>query len=257
LADLKKKLNTDKPIIGTWNTLGSSMATKVLASSGLDFQIIDLEHGPFILNALHDHVAASSFFDCSCLVRVPAHDNWMSLQALDQGADGVVFPQVNNSQDAENLIRSTKYFPRGTRGFSPFTFSGKFTNKESKQFAKKSNEENVSVILLEDQEAINVLPEILEIDDLDVIYIGAYDLSKSLGIPGEVYDSKIIDLVTKASKQVNDSNKMIGSFVPQTLDELKMCIDLGLNFITFGVDAFRLRSSYDEAVNFIKGVNSI
>ena len=99
---LKGKIASGEPIIGTWNTFGSTIATKVLASSGLDFQIIDFEHGPFQIAEVHDHIASSMLYDCSCLVRIPSNQDWMALQALDQGAEGILVPHIHNLKSAQN-----------------------------------------------------------------------------------------------------------------------------------------------------------
>ena len=109
---LNAKLAKGDPVLGTWNTLASPLVTEVLAESGLDFQIIDLEHGPFILDKLHLHVnACENSSLCTPLVRIPSKEDWMVLQALDQGAHGVVVPHISNIQEAKELVKSTKYYP--------------------------------------------------------------------------------------------------------------------------------------------------
>jgi len=248
---LKEKISSGQPIIGTWNTFGSSMATKVLASSGLDFQIIDFEHGPFSLHHVHDHITSSAIYDCSCLVRVPENEAWMCLQALDQGAEGVVIPQVSGEESALKAVENIKYYPSGNRGFSPFTFSGDFTNASVSDFHKKSNDNSVLVILLETVESLNSLQDIIKIPEIDVIYIGAYDLSKSLGIPGDIYNEKVVNIVKKATKEINSSGKIAGSFVPQNMEEIKFCLDLGLRFITYSVDTHELKKAFSKARKFI------
>ena len=245
--NLRKKLKSGKTVIGTWNTLGSTMSTKVLASSNLDFQIIDMEHGPFSLSNIHDHVVSSSYFGCETLFRVPTNDPWMSLQALDQGVSGILVPQVEDKMSALKASSSLKYHPLGERGFSPFTLSGEFTNEKVKQYHEDSNSNNILILLLESKKALNNLEEILEIAEVDVIYIGAYDLSKSLNIPGDIFNKRVVDLVQQASKLIEKSNKVAGSFVPQNKDQMKLCVDLGLRFITYSVDTFELKRSYQQA----------
>ena len=147
MKSIKEKLKNGESLIGTWNTFGSTMATKVIASSGLDFQILDLEHGPFSLSNIHDHVASSKYYDCSCLLRIPDNQKWISLQSLDQGVEGIVIPQIEDASSAKEAVASLKYFPDGNRGFSPFTFSGDFTNGSVEEFVRKSNLDSVSVIL--------------------------------------------------------------------------------------------------------------
>ena len=252
MTNLKKKISDGDTILGTWNTMGSTMSTKVIASSGLDFQILDLEHGPFVIDSVHDHVASSYSYNCSCLVRVPSNIDWMILQVLDQGAEGIVVPQVGNIEEVERMIDTTMYPPVGSRGFSTFTFTGGFSNKDTQQYVDKANENLVKVILLESPEAIEILPEILKKDEVDVVYIGAYDLSKHLGVPGDIYNKKVVDLVKKSSELVDKHKAILGSFVPQNEETLKFCLDIGLKFITYGVDSFQLKNSYESAVNVVE-----
>ena len=247
MRSIKEKLKKGESLIGTWNTFGSTLATKVIASSGLDFQILDLEHGPFSLSNIHDHVASSKYYDCSCLLRIPDNQKWISLQSLDQGVEGIVIPQIEDASSAKEAVTSLKYFPDGNRGFSPFTFSGDFTNSSVEEFVRNSNLDSVSVILLESIDSLENLPEILKIKELDVVYIGAYDLSKSMGVPGDIFNKRVVSKVKEATDLINKSGKAAGSFVPQNEDQVKFCLDLGLRFITYSVDTFELKNAFLKA----------
>lgn len=195
---LKAKLQDGKPVLGTWNTLGSPLVTEVFAQSGLDFQIIDLEHGPFILDQIHLHVSAcENSATCTPLVRVPSNEDWMILQALDQGAHGLVVPHVQNHQSAEMLVNSVKYHPSGARGFTPFSKAGGFNNRDTAGYVKCANEATLSVIIIESQEGLGRLDEIIDVDGIDVVYFGAYDLSQALGYPGEVRHPAVIDSIQR------------------------------------------------------------
>lgn len=235
---LKAKLQEGSPVIGTWNTLGSPLVTEVLAQSGLDFQIIDLEHGPFILDQIHLHVSAceNSPF-CTPLVRVPSNEDWMVLQALDQGAHGVVVPHIPNRQAAERLVSSVKYHPLGDRGFTPFSKAGGFNNRDTAGYVKNANEATLSVVIIESKEGLDKLDEILDVDGVDIVYFGAYDLSQALGYPGEVRHPDVVSSIQKGVELVNRKGKWAGGFVPQSKDDIKWLLDIGMRFITYEVDS--------------------
>jgi len=254
MTNLKNKIQSGQIVLGTWNTFQSSLATKVLASSGIDFQIIDMEHGPLSFTNIHDHVAASNYFGCDCLVRIPTASSTMSLQALDQGASGIVVPQVENAESANKVVKDIKFFPEGDRGFSPFTFSGGFTNENAKEHVQRSNAESVIVLIIESLEALENIKQISEISSIDVIYIGAYDLSKAMGIPGDIFNPDLVKTIEKASSVINSSGKIAGSFVPQNKEQLKLCIDTGLKFITYSVDTFELKNSYRKALEDLDSI---
>ena len=172
---LKVKLEKELPVLGTWNTLASPLVTEVFAQSGLDFQIIDLEHGPFILDKLNLHVSAcENSPSCSPLVRIPSNEDWMSLQVLDQGAHGVVVPHISNRKAAEKLAKSIKYYPFGERGFTPFSKAGGFNNNNTSDYLKNANESILSVVIIESEEGLKNLDEILEVEGVDIVYFWCF-----------------------------------------------------------------------------------
>jgi len=236
--NLIRTLNSGYPVIGTWNTLGAPLVTEVLAQGGLDFQIIDLEHGPFILDQIHLHVSACENTQlCTPLVRVPTNQDWMVLQALDQGSHGVVVPHIQSKLDAKSLVESLKYSPYGNRGFTPFSKAGGFNNKNVGNYVKLANDEVVSVVIIESQEGLNNLDEIIEVDGVDIVYFGAYDLSQALGYPGDVKHKNVIKAIVNGVKKVESQGKVAGGFVPQSKDDIKWLLDMGMRFITYEVDS--------------------
>lgn len=236
--NLRKKMQAGIPVIGTWNTLTSPLATEAMAQAGFDFQIIDLEHGPFKLDQVHLQVSACELSGaCAPLVRIPANQNWMALQALDQGAHGLVVPHINDVSDATKLVSSIKYFPRGARGFSPYTKGGGFSNNEASNYAMLSNKHSLCVAIIESLEGINNVEEIASTDGLDVIYFGAYDLSQALGHPGNPRHPSVVEAIKKAASKVKSAGKFAGGFVPQSKDEIKWVLDMGLLFVTYDVDS--------------------
>ncbi len=248
------KFKTDKPVIGTWNTLGSPMVTDALASCGFDFIIIDLEHGPFVISEIHVYVNACIIYNCIPIVRVPSKESWMILQVLDQGAEGVIIPGVKSKKDVLDYISYIKYFPEGKRGYTPFSKAGKFTNRMNDSHASRSNESVIAGIIIEDMEGINNIDEILTIDEIDVVYFGAYDLSQDLGIPGKVKDEKLLLLIKDVVKKVLESGKRVGGFVPQNNEEIKDLLNLGMNFITFNVDSDIITFNASEGINSFKNM---
>jgi len=238
INQLKGKLEEGKPVIGVWNTLASPLLTEVLAQSGFDFQIIDLEHGPFIIDEINLHVSAcENSQSCTPLVRIPSNEDWMLLQVLDQGAHGVVVPHISNNEQARKFVESIKYFPLGSRGFTPFSKAGGFNNKDIKTYVNVSNDSSLSVAIIESKEALDNLDEIVEVDGIDVIYFGAFDLSQALGCPGDVKNPKVIDSIMKGVEIVNAKGKYSGGFVPQSKDDIKWLLDMGMSFITYQVDS--------------------
>ena len=153
--NLKIKIKQGIPILGTWNTIGSPMFSEVLSFSGLDFLIVDFEHGPFQIDQVHDYVNRCESNSCTPIFRIPSNSDWMTLQVLDQGGHGVMAPHIDDKDSAQLLVDSTKYHPNGKRGFTPFTKAGGFTNLHGDVYAEKANEFTLVSIIVESKEALD------------------------------------------------------------------------------------------------------
>lgn len=248
---LKRKIKSLKPVIGTWNTSFSPIITNTIAGSGVDFQIIDFEHGPSNYEKIHTLVSTARQHDSGILVRIPSLDSWMVQQSLDQGADGIVFTSINTSEDAKKAQDMCFYPPKGSRGYSPYTSSNNFNSIENKTFTSNVNKSVISVFIIESLESISNLESIIETKP-DVIYFGAYDLSKELGFPGDINNPQVIKLVREASRKVLKKRIICGSFVPHTIEDIKFCLKNNLNFVTYSIDTFILTSNLRNASNFLK-----
>ena len=248
---LKDKLQSGKPVIGIWNTLASPIVTEIIAQAGFDFQIIDLEHGPFIINDIHSHISACEVSSqCTPLVRIPENQEWMVLQALDQGSYGIVAPHIDSKESAEKLIQHTRYSPEGNRGFTPFSKAGGFTNTHNKDYVLRANTEILNVVIIESKEGLDELQNILEVDEVDIVYFGAYDLSQSLGCHGDVKNNKVVSAIKQGVNLVNQYGKYAGGFVPQTQEDIKWLLDMGMKFITYQVDSSIIYSNVSAINNW-------
>lgn len=235
---IREKLAHNLPVIGTWNTLAAPLVTEAMAQAGFDFQIIDLEHGPFILDQVHLHVSAcENAACCSPLVRVPVNEPWMVLQALDQGAHGVVVPHIQDAEAARKLAQAIKYHPHGSRGFTPFSKAGVFSNQHTAAYVNAANRETLGVAIVESLSGLANVEEIASQKGIDVVYFGAYDLSQALGHPGEPRHLEVVAAIRQGALLVQKLGKCAGGFVPQSKDDIKWLLDMGMRFITYDVDS--------------------
>lgn len=249
---LKEKLSSGKPALGTWNTLASPMVTEVLAHAGLDFVIVDFEHGPYQLDRIAEFVSRAELHDCSPIVRIPSARDWMALQALDQGAHGVLVPHCDDEATARAFVSWCKYHPEGIRGYTPFTKAGGFAPEAAGEYAPRANANTLTAVLVESKAGLDRLDAILETPGLDVVYFGAYDLSQALGAPGKVYDQAVVKAIEAAVRKTVAAGKNAGGFVARNRDDLKRQLDMGMTFLTYDVDTSLLRRPVVEAVAAFK-----
>ena len=252
---LKEKLKKGEAVLGTWNTLSSPLVTEVLAQSGLDFQIIDLEHGPFAMDKVYLHVSACENSQCTPLVRIPSNSDWMALQALDQGAHGVVVPHINSVDDAKTFVDATKYHPQGNRGFTPFSKAGGFTNVNVDKYVGRAIDETINIVIIESKEGLDNLEEILKVNAIDIIYFGAYDLSQALGHPGNTKHPEVVHAIQQGVDLVNGADKYAGGFVPQSKDGIQELLDMGMKFITYEVDSSIIYKQVKGTSNWFSKLN--
>jgi 4-hydroxy-2-oxoheptanedioate aldolase len=234
---LKIKLSLGEPILGIWSIIPSPIMAEIFGLAGFDFQILDMEHGIFDLQALDANIRACESSGCSPLVRVPGVAPFSVQSVLDMGAHGVVFPQVLDAEAARTAVRSMKYAPDGVRGYNPFTRAALYANPATCESGKLNNSFGLASVIIENENALNSLDQILQIPGLDIIYLGVYDMAVSMGCKGNVRDSRVVDFVETTIGRIRKADKAAGVMVMNRQDMDRM-LRLGANVIVHTVDSY-------------------
>ena len=242
----KAKLSAGKNVLGIWSIINSPIVSEIMATAGLDFQILDMEHGVFDTSSLDASIRACEAVGCSPLVRPATLSQTMIQTALDLGAHGVVVPQVVGKKDAEELVKCTHFAPRGRRGFNPFTRAGNYLPTPSGT-PKIKNGFGLTSLIIENKTSYEELDQILEIPEIDMVYLGVYDMSVALGCMGDLENPKIQEFVNSAVLKILKAKKAAGLMVKSEA-EMKKALDLGANFLVYGVDTFVLARAIREGV---------
>ncbi len=240
---LKEKLRMGKHVVGTWSVMPSVTVADVIATSGIDFLIIDSEHGPINFETAQSMVIACESREVSPVMRLGGIIESDILRALDIGVHCVQIPNIKESNDIGKLIEYAKYPPIGNRGFSPFTRAGGYSLLNAQEVTAKANTEVLLAIQIEGKEALNNVEEIVSFDPVDIVFLGLFDISKSLGIPGDVDSPAVINTLKEIVEKINFVHKYAGTIVTEA-DQLKRCIDLGVKYITYSVDCEVLSRAY-------------
>ena len=244
---LKAKLAAGQAVLGVWHIIPSTVVVELFALGGMDFAILDMEHGIFDVSALDSCVRACESGGAVPLVRIPGLNASAAQWALDVGAYGIIAPQVNNATEAESVVRMAKYAPLGQRGYNPFTRAAQYANPADNRSGKLNNDFSLTSVIIESQSALDALDAICATPGLDVVYIGTYDLSVALGCNGNTRDPKILAIVESSVKRIRASGKAAGMMVRSQVD-IAAALALGANFLVYGVDTAMIRETVVSAV---------
>lgn len=179
------------------------------------------------------------------LIRVSYLDCSSILRALDSGAHGIQLPHIETAEDARRTVQYIKYHPLGERGLATTTKAGGYTLKEVKKHVKNENESSLIVISLESKNSLDNLESIIDVPEIDVIYIGPYDLSQSLGILGKVDSPRVMKAMEKNIKKIRKAQKIAGSFA-QTANRAKQLREIGVNYLTCEADSSLIRDAFEK-----------
>jgi len=175
----KRLLGQGQPAIGTFCLAASALIAEMLGHSGLDFVMVDLQHGESTPDRLQHMLQALSATPATPLVRVPANAPVDIQRALDMGAAGVVVPTVNTREEAEAAVRAVRYAPIGVRSWGPLR-GALYLGAE---YFAEAHEELLTILMIESAEGCKNAREILSVPGVDACFIGPNDLSITLGFP--------------------------------------------------------------------------
>lgn len=250
---LREKLASGKAVIGTWAVVPSVVTIDIISSTGIDFIIIDQEHGPVSTETVQNMIMACESRAVSPIVRAPGLQEDRILTILDCGAHGVQVPNITTVADVQKLISYSKYPPIGKRGFSPFTRAGDYSIASKETLPRKANENILVAINVEGKEAILNIEGLLEIDELDILFIGLFDLSVALGIPGQVDHPTLISHLEKLTKAINDAGKVAGTIAIKKSD-IDTFVSMGMRYIVYMVDCEMFKSAYGDIVSHFRSI---
>lgn len=234
-TNLKKSLKKKQLMLGSWITIPSINIVELLAQFDFDWLCIDTEHNMFNNETIISLIRSIQSYNIAALVRVSSNDEVVIKQCMDAGADGVIIPMINNKADAIDAVNSVYYPPIGKRGVGLSRAQDYGLSFE--KYNNWLNENAVIIAQIEHYEAIDNLDEIISVNSIDGLLIGPYDLSASLGFPGQFEKDEVQDYLNKFKEKCYDSNISNGLHI---VDPEKNILDNkikdGFNLIAYGTD---------------------
>ncbi len=238
---------------GTFSKCSDPAMIECIGLAGFDFVIIDLEHGPNSFETAQNLVRAAVIHNLTPVIRVGENSESMISKALDIGARGVQVPQVNSRPDALKVVDAAKFSPEGNRGVCRFVRAAGYSSIGKGEYFEQSNKQNLVIVHIEGKTGIENFEEIIEVDGIDIIFLGPYDLSQSLGVPGQINHPKVIEAMKRVIAKSSVKNKSVGTFV-ETPEDYKRWKDLGLIYLAYQVDTGIF---YDACFNICNTLNKL
>lgn len=241
---IKRALKAGEPVFGTWSHLPLTQVVEIIGSTGYDFIVFDLEHGPHSFGDLPALICAAESQGMTPVVRVPGPDNSNILRALDSGAKGILVPHVSDARQARTCVAAMYYGASAeNRGVATLTRSSMFGAVPEAEHLATQNQKIVSAVMIEDKKGLDDLDGICAVPDLDIIFIGIYDLAQSLGIDGGMHGPAFQALYAETAARITATGIAVGGYAPDP-DSVPKLLEMGLRLITVSVDGGMLRTAY-------------
>lgn len=232
--EFRRRLLNGETAVGTFQLLDSPMVSEMIGVAGMDFVVYDQEHGPLTAETTLALSAAAQNRGVAPIVRVRANEEAEIQRALDIGAAGVQVPQVETREDAQAAVAAARFDPVGGRGLSQYVRAGDYWGSET--YTDEQNERVLLVVQVEGERGVENIDEILDVEGIDAVFLGPYDLSQSLGIPGQVTHERVEALMEEVCERAAETETVVGAFA-DTPEIANRWIDAGVQYVTLGVEA--------------------
>jgi len=239
--------------IGTWLTLAHPSIAEIIVQSGYDFVVVDIEHSSITLSQTEDLIRTVHLMEAPCLVRVGNNDATIIKRVMDSGASGVIVPMVNSAEEAAQAVAAVKYPPAGTRGVG-LARAQRF-GQAVEVYKTWVQQHSTVVVQIEHIQAVENIDSILSVEGVDAFIVGPYDLSGSVGAPGDFENPKFIE----AMKTIDEA--MIRTGCPGGFhqvypdpEKVRSFMDKGYSFMAYGVDFIFLESAANNNLSQLKKI---
>jgi 4-hydroxy-2-oxoheptanedioate aldolase len=252
---VKECYEAGKQSIGTFLNLGSGVSAECLGIAGVDYFIFDTEHSPFDLAEISSCVRSAELHRTTPFVRVKEISRSSILKVLDVGAKGIIIPGVKTAEEVAVIIEFGNYPPMGNRGFCPtrccdYGYTGAL-DQGIGPYMEDRNRDCLIVPQCETRECLEHIEEILEIEGVDGIFIGPFDLSIALGKPGQFADAELTTAFDRVLRACKAARKPAFIFAP-SISAAKLRLEQGFDSVTCSADLNVLIETYQSMMTELK-----
>lgn len=233
IREFKNKLE-EGYVVGPFSKTHDPAFVEAMGYSGFDFVILDLEHGPNNIETLQNLIRGAQIASILPIVRVKENNPSIIGEALDIGAAGIQVPQIENARQAREAIERARFAPLGARGVCRFVRAAGYSSMDRFEYFKKANEA-IIILQIEGQQGIEQLEAILDVEGIDIIFIGPYDLSQSMGVPGQIDAPVVVEKMMDIIEICNRRGIAVGTFV-DSIQNARKWKAIGVKYISYSVD---------------------
>jgi 4-hydroxy-2-oxoheptanedioate aldolase len=247
--EFKHALRQGKLQIGLWSSLCSNIAAEILADSGFDWILLDTEHSPNEIPSLLTQLQAIGRGGSTPIVRPAWNDMVLAKRCLDIGTQTLLFPYVQNAEEAKRAVASTRYPPEGVRGVAVAARASRYGRIPG--YLTKANSEMCVLVQVETRIALDNLEAIAKVDGVDGVFIGPSDLAASLGHLGNPQHADAQAAMKDAVTRLKALGKPAGILTGNE-EEIRRYIDWGYQFVAVGADVGLLARHADALAKKFK-----
>lgn len=247
----RQRLLAGERLVGPMVTLESPEVAEILTKVGFDWLFLDAEHAPFDALSLQRMMQAAG--ETPCLVRLEASEEVPIKKALDVGAAGIIAPMVNTAEQAARVVGWSRYSPQGTRGVGLSRAHGYGLNFN--EYMTTANDSVAVVVQAEHIQAVENIEAIVQVEGVDGVLIGPYDLSASLGLIGQIEHPEVVAAVDRVTAVCQQTSIPLGIF-GVSATAVQPYIEKGYTLITVGVDTLLLSSAANRLLEKVRSVTN-
>lgn len=249
---LKKKLSKGQKTTGCWMFTGSADMAEIIGSCDFDAIMIDHEHGCGDLTAaIGQHRAICSVGDTSILMRIPSNDPVAVKRALDAGMEGIMFPAVNTAAEAQMAVDACRFPPNGSRGAGFGAARAVLYGRKTAEYRAEFEDNMMVICQIETKEAVKNIEEIAAVEGVDMLFIGPYDLSGSIGKLGQFDDPEVKALFEEARDKIRKTGKSLGC-ISSGSERTNEMLEEGFDFLICASETALVSNAADKLLNQLK-----
>jgi 4-hydroxy-2-oxoheptanedioate aldolase len=251
-SSLKEKMQAGQTVYGTFVSLPEAGVVEIIGAAGYDFALIDLEHTPIDFAHLRNMIAAADAAGTAPVVRVGTVEANPILRVVDSGAFGVAASHVRNRDEALALVRACRYPPLGIRGVAGATRAAEYGKVDFRTHVAQSNEQVLTIALIEDYEGVEAIEEIVAVEGLDLVFPGPGDLSASMGFIGQMQHPAVQEAVDRIAEAVHARPGLELAYQIMEPAQIGRCRQLDARMIIFSQESRVLYRAYLGALEEMK-----